>query len=531
MKKFTLIVCALATTVASFANVKVAPQKKFMRSTVPSISYVEAQFDKASAEKKTAALDTVYLQYRPLGAYQVACPDDGLLYGFYQQGLIAPYMDTIYYLNNDTLPCSWYLGGNEVKANSPFYAMKVGFGEFELPVMKTPATKTTYYADYQVAALATADWQTLSPDFYNALNVAPAYEVTFTKCAMYTERPKDSRGYDTDGSDWKLVGAGDLGSYSFGSKLTNPWDGGYFDTIIVPYFQEKNNAMYIDHITMGIWNNGTSSADFFPGENDHVRLSIYPFTENGAIDWKNPIAQATANLDNFTPYYTGYTYLGLLQFNFKEIDPITGAESTVPAIVSGDFVVALDEYNNGTTNVGFICDYFSEFPSQTYFVGRDSGTGKQYTTTLWSSPSNIMMNLTAYLSSFNTPETVKIGLEGGEINLKVPSNVWDEDIEFDAEDWIDVEITSEYTTDGEYYYHQFVNDVKITVDAASAPRLGTIEFNALGVEATITVNQGGEQGIDVIKAVNDNKMYNVLGIEVGEDYKGVVIRNGEKFVR
>lgn len=36
---------------------------------------------------------------------------------------------------------------------------------------------------------------------------------------------------------------------------------------------------------------------------------------------------------------------------------------------------------------------------------------------------------------------------------------------------------------------------------------------------------------NVIRTVNDNKLYNVLGIEVDKDYKGVVIRNGEKFLQ
>lgn len=39
------------------------------------------------------------------------------------------------------------------------------------------------------------------------------------------------------------------------------------------------------------------------------------------------------------------------------------------------------------------------------------------------------------------------------------------------------------------------------------------------------------EGIDDVKFRNDGKTYNVLGLEVGDDYKGVVIRNGEKFIR
>lgn len=39
------------------------------------------------------------------------------------------------------------------------------------------------------------------------------------------------------------------------------------------------------------------------------------------------------------------------------------------------------------------------------------------------------------------------------------------------------------------------------------------------------------QGIENVSFQNNNKLYNVLGQEVGEDYKGVVIRNGKKFLK
>ena len=44
----------------------------------------------------------------------------------------------------------------------------------------------------------------------------------------------------------------------------------------------------------------------------------------------------------------------------------------------------------------------------------------------------------------------------------------------------------------------------------------------------------GENGVDAIGSevrVNDGKIYNIMGIEVGEDYKGIVIINGKKYIR
>lgn len=535
MKKITLLICALATTVASFATPQGTPKKLFMRSDVPSVTYLEAQFDKTAAKKQTAAdLDTVYIPYRALGTYQVGVPSDGMRYGFYQQGLISPFTDTILFLNNDTLPSTWYVGGQQV-AQNVYYKMPVEFGDNELPTMKTNDVEGYYFPEYQVSALATADWKTVSPNFYNAVNVGSATYVTFTKCAMYTEDPRQ----DEYGSDWKLVGAGDLGSYSYGSKLTNPFestDGNtvYFDTIFVPFPQE--GAMYIDHITLGVYNSGQSSADFFPGEDDHIRLSIYQFDEEGNIDWQNPIARSTANLDNFTEYASSYTYIGLLQFNFMSQDPVTGAETAAPITVNGSFIVALDEFNKGTTNIGFISDFYSQLPGQTYYFGRDSETGEEYFTTLWKSPSNIMLNIVGLMPAFVAPQEVTFEANETEKTLEIPSNVWDEDIIIDADDWISAEIVTDYDEEvyeGQTYYtHKFKNFVTIKVEPTSNAREGAISIDALGLPVVITVKQEAGAGVEnTVAFKNDNKTYNVLGQEVGNDYKGVVIRNGEKFVR
>ena len=51
-----------------------------------------------------------------------------------------------------------------------------------------------------------------------------------------------------------------------------------------------------------------------------------------------------------------------------------------------------------------------------------------------------------------------------------------------------------------------------------------IVFKVVNVEEPTAIN-------NVVRTVNDNKRYNVLGMEVDEDYKGVVIRNGQKFLQ
>lgn len=111
----------------------------------------------------------------------------------------------------------------------------------------------------------------------------------------------------------------------------------------------------------------------------------------------------------------------------------------------------------------------------------------------------------------------------------------------DAPDWaqLDMDGYDELIADGySYTYWSYFHAYNLYIwgDASDtnvdAPAVGDeIKISRYGAEIVFKVVSAPTQGIKNVKAINDNKTYNVLGIEVGEDYKGVVIRNGEKFIR
>lgn len=541
MKKILLIVCALATTVASFAglNDKLVKRNAVETKINPNIRIVETQsailpeenVNALTQRLATVVTDTTILPYIAPGTFNSGTPSSGIN-KVNEAFILAPYQDSLTFYNYYGLTSSWYVDGDIKATDSLLKVNLVGMGETQsLPLMKTPTRPTsdttqTAFVDYQFGAYYTEVYSQY--DFQNYIEVAPAYLESLTKCAMYTEQRTNSKGKDTYGSDWTFVtatGSG-VGDYWYGTQMVHPSSGVRFDTIFIPYFQE--GAMYIDHISAGVFTLGTGGVDgIFPAETDHVRATIYPILSGGLIDFSSPIATAIADADDYVGASNASSFYGLLNFYFTEIDPITGAETQVPAKVSGDFVVAFDQFNDGTANFGFITDYYTLIEGDTYLIG-----GGRFTQ-LWNVPGNLLVNLYALLPVFEAPETVEIGLEGGEINLQVPSNVWDDEIEIDADSWLDVQITTQsvYDSENEYYVHQYVNDVVITVNSANEPRLGIIELDAMGLPVTIIVNQGGAQGIENVRYQNDNKLYNVLGQEVNEDYKGVVIRNGQKFVK
>ena len=536
MKKFTLIVCALATAVASFA----APYGKVVKNNR---NYDEvkkvATFDAVKALKNVnAAVDTIqvpYMSYTP--TFRIGKPSSGFSYDFYQQGLVSAYTDTIIFLNDSMYPATWLVGETELAKNAWYTRMPVKFGDNDLPVMKLNAKVDTFMFDWQVANLYLKTYWEGYDQFYTAVNVAPAQYTPITQCARYTENPKE----DEYGRDCWQVGAGSYGTYSYGTQLSNPWQSSTKMDSMIVVFQNEGKVMNIDHITAGVYTAATSIAGMFPGENDHVRLSVYPggFDAQGKlyVDYKHPIAEAVANGDNVTPSTdqngNPRTY-GLIQWDFMEVDPVTGAETPAPIVVEGSFVILIDEYNDGTANFGFYSDYYANGTyCRTYFPWYDYTEKAQYTSRLWSN--NILLNVVAYFPEFQAPESVQFDLAGGKQELTIPSNVWDEDIEIDAPEWITVEVAtdSEEIVDGDdtYYAHKYTNKLTITVAEATESREGVVEIDAMGLPVTIKVQQGTPQGIENVSFKNNNKLYNVLGQEVGEDYKGVVIRNGEKFIK
>lgn len=541
MKKISLIVCALATTVASFAglNDKLVKRNAVETKINPNIRIVETQSAILPEENvnaftqrlATVVTDTMILPYVAPGTYNSGTPSSGIL-KVNEAFILAPYQDSLTFYNYSGLTSSWYVDGDLKATDSLLKVNLVGMGETQsLPLMKTPTLPTsdttqTAFVDYQFGAYYTEVYSQKG-DFSNYIEVAPAYLESLTKCAMYTEQRTNSKGKDTYGSDWTFVGGGDVGTYSYGTQMVHPSLGVRFDTIFIPYFQE--GAMYIDHISAGVYTDGSGVDGIFPAETDHVRATIYPILSGGRIDFSSPIATAIADADDYVGAKDASSWYGLLNFYFTELDPITGAETQVPAKVNGDFVVAFDQFNDGTANFGFITDYYTLIEGDTYLIG-----GGRFTK-LWKYPANLLVNLYALLPVFEAPESVQFDLAGGTQEFTIPSNVWDDEIEIDAPEWITVEVATDYEeiVDGDktYYDHKYTNKLTITVAETATSREGVVELDAMGLPVTIIVDQGDVQGIENVRYQNDNKLYNVLGQEVNEDYKGVVIRNGEKFVK
>jgi len=549
MKKIALIACAIATSAIAFALPTQRKAEKVAPAT-PKIHFVQ-QMDAQPHYSLLAQTAEITKSDTTWGIYKVAnlpefhsgTPSSGIGY-INEAAIIVPYLPTSTFvvLSNGYSKlgkASWYIGDSLVAKDTNYYWQKdiaIG-GTYPVPTMKMAKAQLTdttevVFNDYQFGALFTSYYTKYG--FENYLSVAPDW-ASMTQCAMYTEDPGDAK-YPSYGNDWTFVGAGSYGSYAYGTGLMpDPTKTGeYFDTIFAPI--TNKDIMYFSNISVGIYTFGTAVL----GENDSVQLGIYSLSSKGAINWANPLYTAYATIDDYNDYEDGQTgWYGTLEFNFYEEDE-WGTLMQVPAIVEGNFVVAFININKGTADFGIIQDYYSPFTGQTYLIKN----GKM--TQMWQSPSNLLINFYGVMpvakglpTSMNYPY-----LTAAEATFDVPNNVWDEDWEIYTEDgdlpeWLDIQIEGEYDTipdeeAEEGYYLEYKYNTKMTVSFTEATeyREVPVTINLLGKEYNILFSQGEKpSGLNEVKFINDNKRYDVLGKEVDDNYKGVVIINGKKMLQ
>ncbi len=561
MKKISLLVCAVFASVTLFASAAVqnkAVKADFTISKADVVPQAElatekkvGSFNLGKLRKATKGMETDSLWgvYQVLNQFVTGSLEEGFMYTdgqyiyFNSPKIVTPFAKRVPFINvYNGLPMTpvWEVPGASTVTGQQYVFVDAGeYGEkYALPTLtydpKTlPTSDTTqyYFESY-----------TFGKRFYegkkaeNNLLMAPEYE-SVTQAGYYTEYPTvvNSNFYDGWGWLWRTGRfSATEAYYLYGTKVRNPWFTDslvYFDSIVS--FIENPTTMYIEHITVDIWTNSDTDTFFPDSANDIITMTILPLLNDSTPDWDNPIATSTAGKAEFLP--SAQTWWGSLDFKFYEEDPIAHTKKQVPLIMDSAFVVVLSGLSKNTTDVGFLSDYYDDAPNaadRTFFV--DYSEGERDLVSLWKSPANLLINFHSLWPSIQgLTKEVNVPLSGGTLTVTLPTNVWAEDMEIDSDDWIEIEVESEVenpgTEDEEFLY---AVDATITIDATDAPRQGEIEIDALGKIYTITVNQGTTPtSIESVKKINDNKLYNVLGIEVDENYKGVVIRNGEKFLQ
>ena len=345
-----------------------------------------------------------------------------------------------------------------------------------------------------------------------------------TLCGMYC----DPLLNDGDSRDWYVVGAGSYGDYSIGTGLNI--EGKSIDTIgsivrnVSPMKVEQLDIMVCDKTNQG-------GAYMFP-EGASVKVEIFAADLTaGLIDTTEPLYTTVMTGEDYTEFNT---QLGMISARFYEED-IFGGLTQVPIILEGDFYVQFTNFNESGCRFGFISDYTTPGGTTLY-------TWDGEFTTLWSDGgANMLINFDAYwptIMYFSSDVLVApveggIAMDGEYEAVALYSTVLDFENwgEVEAPEWIEYVLDESVLSTNGYVVAQFA---AAPLPAGETGRTGIVTVDADGFKLDIVIKQGDggpATGVENVVVPANNKTYNLLGVEVDETYKGIVIKNGQKTIQ
>lgn len=452
---------------------------------------------------------------------------------------------------------TWLIDDQEVAKDTAYIIVPTGVAldKYSLPVLKsndfvmgdTTLTFSAYqYGSYFNSVYADYDY---SSQLDNASEWAymTKCEVT-TNVETYTYQGKE---YDTYGDNWWRPWSKTTQGQMYGSGIELNFGEAYgtalFDTLVTTV--DNSGVIAIEGVNLGIFGINYAALQYKAPVVAELHLTLYPLSyiedeETGrtsiSIDWDNPYATAVASDDDYVPYtYSEGTsdLLGTLEFTFKETDPDTKVETPTTVSIDGNFAAVLTGLNavvgEKANDFGIMADgdYTEAVSTNTYFLGT-TNLGKSIFSPVWSYQMNLLMNFAAVFPAVaDAPEEIQIALAGGEKDITLNTNIEYDLMDIEADDWIDIDGESLTITQNEKEYFNNKVVLKITVPENATSREGKVVIDALGKEYTIVVKQGEATAVDNVKVLNDGKRYNLLGVEVDEDYNGIVIMNGKKFIQ
>ena len=534
MKKITLLSAVLVAGMAT-AQVQVPMNMEIRKAEFKSIEMTaEVTMEEWNAEyvakqQKAAAADyAAHDYYYTTGMMHFGYTPQ--FYGLTNSFITVPYLDSIVWKNYYG-PTSWYEQYNDslVAENSETYVTGYGIdGSYYLPYTTdhtlTQGDQTYNIKGYKYAAgnenggyLASA----VSP-----IIISTGEQIPFTLCGMETDPMNNESG-----ADFYQISASNRGAYAYGTDLVIDTLGNTADTLLSTI--RNVSPMYISALNIPVYNaNGTA---IIP-EGGEIKIEIIAADlTQGIIYTDSVLATTTVTAENLLALSAK---MGTIVAKFYEVDPFAGVME-VPVIVEGDFVVQLTGYNETGCDFGIFADYYTPGGTTVYRVNG------QYTP-IFSASSNLAIMLEAYWPTVQDAagNVMNVAVEGGaayyveEDNpyILLYTNAYDVEASWsvDYPEWMEVDyFLGNIGTDEA---PELVVAVGVTAEALTegTGRRGVVTFDVDGYVYELIVEQGDiTSGVEdvVIPTINDNKRYNLLGMEVDENYKGIVIMNGQKFIQ
>lgn len=473
--------------------------------------------------------------------------------GTYNMGMILlPYLDSVTF-SNYYGPTDWYMNGTLEEENTDEYVTRLGVnGLYHMPRTTdhefnpnhhwgkqykdtTIQTKGTLYA-------SAAGAQYLCSAIQSKLLNGQTENAHMTLCAMYADP-----FYEEKGSDFWRVGGGATGDQYFNGTGVHIQKDDEKTADTLGILVENRGTMKIEQILVPVYADNKSDSTGLIPDGAQIRVAIFPMDEKG-IHFDDTIASTVIKNTDIVGEAASWGFYGTMHAKFYETD-IFGTVSQAPVWVNGSFYLQFTNFNETGCDFGIFSDYDCPTTATTvyqhdgkfsYRGGRNSGGG--------SHGQNLGISFDAYFptlandttcNKLNAPAAssedeiyAHYGNEEDNMVVWMLSNVNYEEWEYENDEWIEPQIV---TTD----YWEKYNVIGLAFAVQPLPegeegRRGSVIFEADGAQYEFIITQG--EVFDAVENTKidhrfDGKTYNMHGIEVGDDYKGVVIRNGEKSIR
>ena len=531
MKKFTLLSAVLVAGMATAQVAQVAQvapeQMKLQKMEAKSIQMTKEVTLNAWTGYSKKAASASY----DLADYYVV---EGMLYGgldadwgAYNLGMImVPAFNNVVF-ENLYGPTTWTIGGETVEENTE--TLEYGFlepGLYKLPTTTDhmwQANDTTLLSVKGYLYGSTASNQYLIP---GANHMVVDEIIPMSQCEKYCDPL-----YSESGSDFYIVGATSLGCpYAYGTDLV--YNGKSLDTIISAV--RNISPLKINQINMPIYNAAaTEVADILPADAQVKVEIIAADLTTGRIYADSVYASTIIAAEDCQVFGNGP---GSLVAKFFEEDPFGGLME-VSVLCPGDFAVQITGFNEGNCDFGFMTDYYAPTGSTLFVVN-----GKY--TEFWNGGSNLAISYDAYWpvavmaaesEVLVAPAEGGVAMDGEYEAVAILTNLLDPENEMyveDAPEWIETVLDASQYAETGYVIAQFT---AAALPAGETGRTGIVTIDADGFKLDIVIKQGDggpATGVENVVAPEFNgKVFNLLGVEVDENYKGVVIKNGQKFIQ
>lgn len=552
MKNFTifaaLLVASMATaqvqSVMTDVNVKDMQLKSIdVEMTIDREKFTAESYANRFAKKANAA----NANYAGIDYYSV----DGMMHGgitieggMFVPLILLPYQDVTVWENRvmpfateswkiTEAPTTWNVDGQVTENSQTCEAMYEPLLFSDLYLLPVTNDHTVLLND---ASLEIKGYQYGAGEANKFLACAPVAgqfvedaNMPMTLCGMYCDPSLDDTGAG-DTRDWWVVGAGAYGDYSIGTGLNI--EGKSIDTIgsivrnVSPMKIEQLDIMVCDKTNQG-------GAYMFP-EGASIKVEIFPADLTaGLINTTEPLYTTTMTIDDYTEFNV---QLGMISAKFYEED-IFGGLMQVPILLDGDFYVQFTNFNESGCRFGFMSDYATPGGTTLY-------TWDGEFTTLWSDGgANMLINYNGYWPTIMygggsdvlvAPAEGGVAMDGEYQAVALYSTVLDFENwgEVEAPEWIEYLLDESVLSTNGYVVAQFA---AAPLPAGETGRTGIVTIDADGYKLDIVIKQGDggpATGVEnVVAPVFNGKTFNLLGVEVDENYKGIVIKNGQKFIQ